>query len=336
MEIHTVCIPSRRYLGNKTRLLPFIERVVRDSTHSVESFADIFAGTGSVATLFRDRQILCNDLLYCNHVCHVAWFGSERPDRGKLLECLERYNGSGWCKSGYMTRNFSDTFFSRQTCRKIDAIRDDIAANSRNGHLSRREACILIASLLYAMDKIANTCGHYDAWRKGGNLDRELSLKIPDYYDDTSPLNRFYNEDANALVPRIKADLVYIDPPYNSRQYSDTYHLPENVARWEKPEVRGVARKMDRSALKSRYCTTGAAKAFGELVERIRARYILVSYNDMGRNGDARSQARLDDATIAAILARKGKVEVFSCDFPAFTAGKSSHHIKERLFLCAI
>ena len=58
--------------------------------------------------------------------------------------------------------------------------------------------------------------------------------------------------DSNELVKNIEADLVYIDPPYNSRQYCDAYHLLENVARWEKPEVFGVARKMDRSTMKSK------------------------------------------------------------------------------------
>ena len=56
--------------------------------------------------------------------------------------------------------------------------------------------------------------------------------------------------DANELVREIRADLVYIDPPYNSRQYCDIYHLLENVARWERPEVSGVARKMPRDELK--------------------------------------------------------------------------------------
>ena len=61
--------------------------------------------------------------------------------------------------------------------------------------------------------------------------------------------------DANEFIKNVKADLVYIDPPYNSRQYCDAYHLLENVARWEKPEVFGTAKKMDRSKLKSKYCS---------------------------------------------------------------------------------
>lgn len=334
MGSQLINISSRRYLGNKTRLLPFISQVVNGETDSVESFADIFAGTGSVASIFHDRKLFCNDILYSNHVCHLAWFGDERPDRVKLGSFIDHYNGLKRGKSGYMTNNFSGTFFGRQTCERIDYIRDHISENFRNGKLEMREQCILIASLLYAMDRIANTCGHYDAWRRGGDLDKSLILGLPDYFDDTSPENRFFNEDANQLVPKISADLVYIDPPYNSRQYSDTYHLLENVARWEKPAVTGVARKMDRTQLKSRYCTNAAEKAFSELVDQIHARYILVSYNDMGKSGNARSQAKLDDGTIFRALEKRGRVSIFSREFPGFTAGKSPHKIRERLFLC--
>ena len=141
--------------------------------------------------------------------------------------------------------------------------------------------------------------------------------------------------DANLLVPRIAADLVYIDPPYNSRQYCDAYHLLENVARWEKPPVFGVARKMDRSALKSRYCMKDAAEAFSDLIEHIQSRYILFSYNNMGTKGNERSNAKISDEDIRHILKRKGTVKVFSEVYKAFTTGKSdvANH-EERLFLC--
>lgn len=93
--------------------------------------------------------------------------------------------------------------------------------------------------------------------------------------------NMCYNRDTNILINDIEADLVYIDPPYNSRQYCDAYHLLENVAKWEKPKVFGVAKKMDRTNLKSEYCTQRATKTFEELINNIKARYILLSYNNM-------------------------------------------------------
>jgi adenine-specific DNA-methyltransferase len=124
---------------------------------------------------------------------------------------------------------------------------------------------LLITSLLYAADKIANTCGHYDAYRQGVKFDRHLELSVPLPNGELNSGNVCYNEDTNELVKTICADLVYIDPPYNSRQYCDAYHLLENIARWEKPKVVGVARKMDRTALKSDYCNNRAAE-FEEVI----------------------------------------------------------------------
>jgi len=133
----------------------------------------------------------------------------------------------------------------------------------------------------------------------------------------------------------VEADLVYLDPPYNSRQYCDAYHLLENVARWEQPPVTGVARKMDRSHLKSAYCTRQAPTAFSDLIQKINARYILLSYNNMKQKGDERSNAKLSDEDIMNALCAKGEVQVFEESYKAFTAGKSDiQDNAERLFLC--
>ena len=195
----------------------------------------------------------------------------------------------------------------------------------------------MITSLLYAMDKIAKTCGHYDAYRKGAEFDKPLELLVPLAERHNNPNNRCYNEDANNLVGSINADLVYIDPPYNSRQYCDAYHLLENVARWEKPEVFGVARKMDRTKLKSKYCTKSAAEAFEDLVGNITSKYILLSYNNMAEKGNDRSNAKISDEDILRILENKGTVKVFSESYKPFTTGKSDiSENEERLFLCTV
>lgn len=157
------------------------------------------------------------------------------------------------------------------------------------------------------MDKIANTCGHYDAYRKGVVFEKTLELYVPLAEVHNTADNQCYNTDANELVKDITADLVYIDPPYNSRQYCDAYHLLENVARWEKPEVFGVARKMDRSTMKSKYCTQSATEAFEQLIGDIKAKYILLSYNNMAEKGNDRSNAKISDQDIMRILEKKEK-----------------------------
>lgn len=334
-DYKTTKINNRRYLGNKYKLLPFIKRIVSENCADVNTVADIFAGTGAVASAFVDKKLITNDNMYSNYICHVAWFGSEAFSKDKIIQYIREYNSLKIKEDNYMTDNFADTYFSRSDCSKIGYIRDDIEKEYNLGKINSRERALLITSLLYAMDKIANTCGHYDAYRKGVIFDKQLELSVPIPEAQNSLNNVCCNVDANELVKHIEADLVYIDPPYNSRQYCDAYHLIENVARWEKPKVTGVARKMDRTLLKSDYCTQNAALAFEDLIENINAKYILLSYNNMAEKGNQRSNAKISDEDIFRILGKKGEVTVFSESYKAFSTGKSNiTDNQERLFLC--
>ena len=334
-DYKTSLINNRRYLGNKYKLLPFITKVVNEECSDIDSVADIFAGTGAVSSAFTEKLLITNDLMYSNYICNYAWFGADEYDPQTIIDCVVRYNSLSDLEDNYMTENFSDTYFSRDDCAKIGYIREDIESLYENDRINQRERAILITSLLYAMDKIANTCGHYDAYRKGVVFDKTLELYVPLAEVHNNADNKCYNTDANELVKKIKSDLVYIDPPYNSRQYCDAYHLLENVARWEKPEVFGVAKKMDRSSMKSKYCTQSATEAFELLIKDINAKYILLSYNNMAAKGNDRSNAKISDDDILRILKKKGEVKVFSESYKAFTTGKSDiDDNQERLFLC--
>jgi adenine-specific DNA-methyltransferase len=330
-------INNRRYLGNKYRLLPFITKTVNDNCTNIESFADIFAGTGAVASAFTDKKLITNDNLYSNYICHVAWFLPLSYSPENISRLITYYNSVSVSADNYLSDCFADTFFSREDCRRIGFIREDIETRFAAREINVRERALLVTSLLYAADRIANTCGHYDAFRQGAKFEKTLELSIPFPPDHLNNKNRCYNTDTNELIKNINADLMYIDPPYNSRQYCDAYHMLENIARWEKPEVKGIARKMTRTGLKSDYCTNKATDAFESLIENINARYILLSYNNMAEKGNNRSNAKIHDDDIYRVLSRKGKLSVFSHTFKPFSAGKSdiTKH-SERLFLCEI
>ncbi|MFQ9933303.1 MAG: Dam family site-specific DNA-(adenine-N6)-methyltransferase [Lachnospiraceae bacterium] len=331
----TTKINNRRYLGNKYKLLPFITKVVEDECKNVNTIADIFAGTGAVASAFTDKKIITNDNMYSNYICHLAWFSSESYSEEKIIELIVNYNAMVVEQDNYMSKNFANTYFSLEDCRKIGFIRQDIEDRFLEGNINTRERALLITSLLYAMDKIANTCGHYDAYRQGAEFEKHLELYVPKPDENLNENNMCYNMDTNDLVSDIEADLVYIDPPYNSRQYCDAYHLLENVARWNKPEVFGVAKKMDRTALKSDYCTKKATNAFEKLIDSIHAKYIMLSYNNMAEKGNDRSNAKINDDDIMRILQKKGAVKVFTEKYKAFSTGKSDiKDNQERLFLC--
>ncbi len=271
-------INNRRYLGNKYKLLPFIKDVVEKECDNVDVVFDVFAGTGAVASAFTDKTVILNDLLYSNHLAHLTWFCSDRINKAKLKKYIKSYNAiNDIAEDNYMSINFADTYFSAKVCRKIGYIREDIEKNYIDGNLNERERAILITSLLYALDKIANTCGHYDAYRKGAVFNDSFVMEFPELETKLSKKNMCLNADSNKIAGSVVCDLAYLDPPYNSRQYCDAYHLLENIAHWDKPEVVGVAKKMDRTSLKSDYCTKSATKVIEELERNLNCKYILSS-----------------------------------------------------------
>ena len=330
-------IHNRRYLGNKQSLSSFITQTVNDNCVDVKTVVDIFSGTGAVANMFKDRKIvITNDLLYCNYISNCAWFLPKRYSAKKIKSLIKQYNEVETNENNYMRENFADTFYSADTCSKIGYIREDIECKYKANAINFKEYSILITSLLYGMDKVANTVGHYDAYRKNAAYDSRfiLPLVLP---EPNNKDNQCFNSDANKLAGEIKCDLLYLDPPYNSRQYSDAYHLLENMAKWEKPEVFGVARKMDRSSIKSDYCTMKAVDAFADLIEKADAKYILLSYNNISEKGNSRSNAKLSDEDIVRILSAKGEVKIFETEHRAFSTGKSNlPDNTERLFLCEV
>ena len=330
-------INNRRFLGSKYKLLNFIEETVNSNCKDINSVVDVFAGTGVVGSMFlKDgKEVYFNDYLKSNCYSYKAFYEPMKIDIKKIEKIINDYNVVEIEEENYFSDNFSDTYFSSKDCKKIGFIRDDIENKFIEKDINEREKSVLIASLIYSMDRVANTVGHYDAYRKIKNIEDKFFMYMLDVSENGEKKSHISNLDANDFIKNVKADLVYIDPPYNSRQYCDAYHLLENVAVWNKPKVYGVAKKMDRTSLKSKYCTNKAVEAFDELIKNCNSKYILVSYNNTGDKSNSRSNAKISDLQIKQILEKKGKVKVFEQDYNNFTTGKSvSLDHKERLFLC--
>lgn len=336
----TFNISNRRYLGNKYKLLGWIKEVVEHNCVDVNSFFDVFSGTGSVASAFKDKRLVVCDMMRSNYIAALCWFSPEEVDREKLERLINHYNGfDASQENNYMSQNFGNTYFDLETCKKIGYIRDDIQQRFEAGEVNERESACVITSLFYAMDRISHTCGHYDSFIQGGGYKGELELRLPEIDYPLNPNNQIFCADSNTIVDQVEVDVAYLDPPYNSRQYCDAYHLLENVALWNKPEVYGVAKKMDRSQMKSKYCkSVQASIALEDLVRRLRCRYILFSYNNNGKKLQCRSNAKLSDEEIIRILSIRGDVQVFSMAHRGFDAGKSEFNKdnQERLFLCSV
>lgn len=333
-----VDISSRRYLGGKRRIAPHIVKTLQDSGISFKSFADVFAGTGSVAHAFNtaQRKVIVNDHLFFNYVCLYAWFCSSGAQRALTESIIRAFNGMPVPRQeNYFSRCYGDKYFSMATARKIGAIREEIESIQ----LGQAEKFILLASLIYATDKVAATCGHYDAFRQNvaKNQQEKLVLKMPQVSGSSNIGNEAFCENANSLAGRLDVDVLFLDPPYNSRQYCDAYHVLENLARWKKPPVYGEAAKMPRGTLKSRYCTKEAPDALRELIQGSHAKTIVMTYNNTGEKANPRSNAKISDNQLLPILKDVGKVTVIPVPHRPFSAGKSSRRDhQERIFICQV
>lgn len=329
-------INNRRYLGSKEKLLPFINQIVSEYTNGVSSVADIFAGTGVVANMFasQGKHVIINDILHSNYLVYKTFFGHEQVNRKHINSALSKMNSLHDYGDGYLEKAYGNRYFSQENANKISSARQWVEDNKNS--FNDRELAILITSIIYGSDKVANTVGHYDAYRKKMDSFAPVLFKPP-------LINKNYNseifeEDANDLVKHIYADLIYIDTPYNSRQYVDTYHVLENIADWNKPEIIGVARKStDRQDRKSKYNLVSAPAAFNNLITHINAKYVLVSFNNMAKKGVGRSNSKISHEEIMESLKQRGQAFVFEKEFKPFSSGKSQiRNHKELLYLLKV
>ncbi|MDR3256996.1 MAG: DNA adenine methylase [Endomicrobium sp.] len=328
-------IYSRRYIGSKHKLLSWIFSIITKEC-SGNSFADIFAGTGIVAAEASKtyKKIIANDFLYSNYAIYKAFFENTEYNYVKIKSIIDSYNSinSQYLADNYFSHNFGNKFFSNNDAKKIGFIRDNIETNKLN--LTDKEYHILVGSLIYSIDKIANTVGHFDAYIKKASIKDSFLLKQIDPFpiDDIS----IYRQDANLLARSISADVVYIDPPYNSRQYSRFYHILENLTKWDKPKLYGVALKPESENM-SDYCRTNAKSKFAELIRDLQAKYIVVSYNNTykSKSNSSKNKISLDD--IKNILKNKGSTKIFEKGYRYFTTGNTDfQNHKEYLFVTKV
>ena len=334
-NLGTFELGNRRYLGGKSKLLEFIEDEMSNGLGKApDSVFDVFAGTGVVGYNFAAKGIpvISNDLLQHNYFGLQTFMGPEKIDLKQLAEKILHLQSLS-PKKNYFSEHFGGNFFSESNAKKIGVIRDEIEIIAT----SLREKAALVTSLIYAADRVANTVGHYDAFHRGQDIQTPIDLKLPNILPLKTSANEAYCQDALTLAPKIKAEVAYLDPPYNSRQYSDAYHLLENLAAWEKPEVHGVAKKMDRSHLKSDFCGKSAPKTFAELISKLDTKLIMVSYNNTSESLNARSNAAISDEEITQSLKSRGKVSIKEVAFNGFTTGKTKkREHTERLFICKV
>ena len=271
-------------------------------------------------------------------------------------------------QDNYYSQHFGNAFFSFNDAKKRGFIRDELDNLLESKEITKQEFTILLASLLYSVDRIANTVGHYDAYRKNVRLqDRFLFIlieplalqdkKIEIYKKDSNILAKdlLYSKDSiskhttkkivsNNTSPihiASSINIAFLDPPYNSRQYSRFYHLLETLTLNTKPKLYGIAKKPGVSAM-SEYCKVGAKEDLKDLLDSLKTytRYIVMTYNNT-RSANARSNTKISLNEIQSLLTTLGTTHIHEYNYKAFSSGKtdtkkSFKKHKEYVFVCEV
>ncbi|MGB0879552.1 MAG: DNA adenine methylase [Polaribacter sp.] len=324
---------NRRYIGNKAKLTHWIMEIIQKKTTGKDTFIDIFSGTAIVAkkAMKTYKNVILNDILYSNNIIYQAFFENKKWDSKKLIDIVNEYNtlNPKDLKENYFSKNFGGKFYEKNISKLIGYIRQNIE-NQKN-ELNSKEYAILITSLIYTIDRLANTVGHFDAYIKKPITKKPLNFRL--IQTENFEGAKIYQEDSNKLARKLKGDIAYIDPPYNSRQYSRFYHIYENLVQWKKPELYGVALKPKAENM-SKYCTVKAKNSFKDLIENLEVKYLAVSYNNTYKSKSKSSTNKIKFEEIVDILNGVGKTEIFEQSHKYFNTGKTDFNDhKEFLFL---
>ena len=336
VEERRFSLENRRYIGCKTKLVDWIFSLINEQTQDVHSFCDIFAGTGVVAhrALHTYERVVVNDFLHSNNVMYRAFFAPTEWDEGRVQTIIEEFNSvnPNKVRENYFSKNFGGKYFHNDTAKMVGYIRERL--KKMQADLTDKEYAVLMASLIYSIDRYANTMGHFDAYHHKTPAAHQFVMRMIDVESHNGV--EIHQEDANQLARTIDVDLTYLDPPYNSRQYSRFYHVYENLVQWRKPQLYGTALKPKEENM-SDYCRNAAFSAFTDLVSHIKSRYLVVSYNNTYHSKSTSSENKIKLEQLEEVLNKCGNTQVFNHEFKAFNSGKTEFDDhREYLFITEV
>jgi len=307
------------YIGSKYKLLDFIKKNIHSvvgNDLSDKIFCDLFAGTGIVGRSFKQevKKVIANDFEYYSYVLNKNYIGNHKsiPDKEKFIDYLNNLKPvEGFIYNNYCLGSGSGRqYFSDDNGKKIDAIRQQIEKWKTNKEISNNLYYFLLTSLLESSDKVANTASVYGAFLKHlkRTAQKELILKSADYIINDNE-HSVFNEYSNQLIKKIEGDILYLDPPYNNRQYGANYHLLNTIALYDRFEPKGKTGL--RNYNKSQYCSKRSVKnAFDELIKEANFKYIFLSYNNEGL---------MSVEDVRNIMSKYGKYDLASINYKLST-----------------
>lgn len=350
-----------RYIGNKENIIEKIHSILQENNVQGESFFDFFSGTTSAGRFYKELnyRILSSDILYFSFCLQKAYLENNSiPKFEKLLPALPNKNIAtnlfatpldsvlSYLNSipdvqGFIYNNYTPAgtshleqprmYFSNENGLRIDAIRQQIEQWKNENLLTESEYFILITCLIETVSFYANVAGVYAAFHKKWDprAVKKLELRTIKFYNNNKA-NEVYNVDSMDLINDIDVDILYLDPPYNERQYLPNYHIIETIAKYDNPQIKGVTGMRNYESKKSTFCNAKTALRDLELIaQKARYKYLVLSYNSEGimKQGD-----------IVETLSKYGNVKLEQFQYLRFKSNnnglsKTKKHIYEQLYI---
>ena len=329
-----------RFIGCKTLLLDNIKQVVDEKAPDAETFCDIFSGTSVVARFFKQwYEVYSNDILYFSYVLQkatievdampdffglrergitdpIAYFNDMPSEEMELLPQERRFFQNTYAPTG------NRMYLNDENALRIDYARNTVEDWKQAGIVTEKEYFYLVACIVEGIPFVSNTSGTYGAFHK--NWERRSFKKYEVY---TLPVlsngknNQCFHMDGAALLKQISGDVLYIDPPYNGRQYLPNYHVLETAAKYDYPEVSGITAQRPYENNKSDFCMKSkVAAAFDELIANARFKHIILSYSTDGL---------MTVEQIEMIMKKYGKPETFQIYWIPYRRYKSREQGKK-------
>ena len=318
------------YIGSKNRMTGFLVGAIRDVAGqdlSQRVFCDLFAGTGAVGSAFKPlvHKVIANDLESYSFVLNRNYVGNCQPLADWKFWLSELNNlppvSDGLIYQYYCLGSGSGRqYFSDANGMKIDAMRRAIGEWLADGSISQDMYYFLLCSLLEEADRLANTASVYGAFlKKLKPMAMKPLVLTPASFDCTDQQNEVFEEDANTLIRQIEGDILYLDPPYNLRQYGANYHILNTIAEYQPFIPKGKTGIPPYK--RSRYCSrVKVLDAFDDLLKNARFHYVFLSYNNEGL---------LSPETIRQTMSKYGRydrIEVRNQRFKADKDENRKHH----------
>lgn len=295
-----------KYTGSKDKILPYILRLAHKVNFN--SVFDGFSGTTRVAQAFAklNYRVIANDISIWSKTFAQCYLLNKQSKAyyQEIIDYLNRLEGKyGWFSEHYggeSGKNRPKRPWQIHNTMKLDAIREEIDKIA----CDEVEKSVLLTSLILALDKVDNTVGHYSAYLRdwSSRSYKVMQLEVPKF-EITHKMHEVYQNDTFEILPKVKVDLAYYDPPYGSGnnkmppsrvRYQAYYHLWTTIIKNDKPKLFGKAnRRIDSSDKISYSCFEDfrkddnerfiAAKSIERMVRETDAKYIIFSYSSGGR-----------------------------------------------------